>query len=154
MLFWDVDSFMDSVGNPCLTPQITTLLISAHLWQNNPMSRWQKFFIMIALGLAAGLVYGWVISPVEYTNTTPDTLRADYRRDYVLMAAEVFHANQNLNQAARRLGILGSEHPARIAAQALNYAQQANFPESDLALLQSLATALQTWQPVSGGGSP
>ncbi|MBU4224304.1 MAG: hypothetical protein KKC71_00585 [Chloroflexi bacterium] len=124
------------------------------------MSRWQKFFIMIALGLAAGLVYGWVISPVEYTNTTPDTLRADYRRDYVLMAAEVFNADQNLDQAARRLGILGSEHPARIATQALNYAQQANFPESDLALLQSLATALQTWQPVlhstysAGGGSP
>ncbi|MBA4380788.1 MAG: hypothetical protein C0393_08995 [Anaerolinea sp.] len=124
------------------------------------MSRWQKFFIMIAVGLAAGLVYGWVISPVEYTNTTPDTLRADYRSDYVLMVAEVFHADQNVDQAARRLGILGSDPPARIAAQALNYAQQANFPESGLALLQSLATALQTWQPVlrstysAGGGLP
>ncbi|MBU4352946.1 MAG: hypothetical protein KJ939_07765 [Nanoarchaeota archaeon] len=45
------------------------------------MSRWHKFLIMIALGLAAGLVYGWVIRPVEYTNTKTDTLRADYRRD-------------------------------------------------------------------------
>jgi hypothetical protein len=118
------------------------------------MSRWIKFFIVIALGLAAGLVYGWVISPVEYTNTTPDTLRADYRSDYVLMVAEVFHTDQNIAQAARRLGMLGSEPPAKIASQALDYARQSNFPASDLALLQSLTTALQTWQPVSGGVSP
>jgi len=118
------------------------------------MSRWIKFFIVIALGLSAGLIYGWVISPVEYTNTTPDTLRADYRSDYVLMVAEVFHADQNVEQAARRLGMLGSEPPARIASQALDYARQANFPASDLALLQSLTAALQTWQPASGGVSP
>jgi len=126
------------------------------------MSRWYKFFIVIALGLAAGLIYGWVISPVEYTNTTPDTLRADYRSDYVLMVAEVFHTDQNVDQAARRLGILGSEPPAKIATQALDYARhtvpvsfrEANFPASDLALLQSLVAALQTWQPASGGTSP
>jgi len=118
------------------------------------MSRWIKFFIVIALGLAAGLVYGWVISPVEYTNTTPVTLRADYRSDYVLMVAEVFHADQNVDQAARRLGMLGSEPPASIAAQSLDYARQANFPASDLALLQSLTAALQTWQPAPGGISP
>jgi hypothetical protein len=118
------------------------------------MSRWIRFFIVISLGLAAGLVYGWVISPVEYTNTTPDTLRADYRSDYVLMVAEVFHTNQNVEQAARQLGILGSEPPAQIASQALAYARQANFPASDLTLLQSLTAALQTWQPASGGVSP
>ncbi|MCJ7584757.1 MAG: hypothetical protein MUO30_08305 [Anaerolineales bacterium] len=118
------------------------------------MSRWIKFFIVIALGLAAGLVYGWVISPVEYTNTAPDTLRAFYRCDYVLMVAEVFHSDQNIDHAARRLGILGSEPPARIASQALEYARLANFPASDLALLQSLTAALQTWQPASGGISP
>jgi len=118
------------------------------------MSRWIKFFIVIALGLAAGLIYGWAISPVEYTNTTPDTLRADYRSDYVLMVAEVFHADQNVDEAARRLGMLGSEPPAKIASQALDYARQNNFPASDLALLQSLTAALQTWQPASGGVSP
>lgn len=146
---------MPSVNLPgYLYALFTTLLISAHQWQNNPMSRWHKFLIMIAVGLAAGLVYGWVISPVEYTNTTPDTLRTDYRSDYVLMVAEVFHADQNVDQAAQRLGILGSDPPAKIAAQVLDYARQVNLPESDLTLLQSLATALQTWQPVPGGGLP
>jgi hypothetical protein len=118
------------------------------------MSRWLKFLIVIALGLAAGLVYGWVVSPVEYTNTTPDTLRADYRCDYVLMTAEIFHADRNADQAARRLALLGSEPPAQIAAQGLEYARQANFPAADLSLLESLAAALQAWQPVPGGLAP
>ena len=51
------------------------------------MLRWFLFFLSIALGLAAGLYYGWVINPVEYVNTTPDTLRVDYQADYVLMVA-------------------------------------------------------------------
>jgi len=118
------------------------------------MSRWLKFFLMIAVGIAIGLIYGWVISPVEYTNTTPDTLRADYRSDYVLMVAEVFHADQNIDLAARRLGILGGDPPAKIASQALEYARQKDFPTSDLDLLQHLAAALQTWQPAPGGISP
>jgi len=118
------------------------------------MSRWLKFFLMIAVGIAIGLIYGWVISPVEYTNTTPDTLRADYRSDYVLMVAEVFHADQNIDLAARQLGILGSEPPTKIAAQALEYARQKDFPTSDLDLLQDLAAALQTWQLAPGGTSP
>jgi hypothetical protein len=38
--------------------------------------------------MARGLLYGWMVNPVRYVNTTPDTLRADYQLDYVLMVAE------------------------------------------------------------------
>jgi hypothetical protein len=51
------------------------------------MSRWTRFLIAIAVGLALGLLYGWVLSPVKYVDTTPNTLRADYQTDYVLMVA-------------------------------------------------------------------
>jgi hypothetical protein len=114
------------------------------------MSRWVKFLIAILLGLAAGLVYGWVVSPVEYTNTSPDTLRADYRADYVLMAAEVYHADRDSDGAARRLAMLGSDPPGQIAAQALQFGLQAGYPANDLQLLQELTAALQSWQPGSG----
>ena len=77
------------------------------------MSRWIKFFIVIALGLAAGLIYGWAISPVEYTNTTPDTLRADYRSDYVLMVAEVFHADQNVDRPPGDWGCWAASLPPK-----------------------------------------
>jgi len=116
------------------------------------MPRWLKFLIALALGVAAGLVYGWVVSPVQYVDTAPESLRADYRADYVLMAAEVYHVDHDLDAAARRLTIFGSTPPAGIATQALTYAFQNKFPDADLRLLQELSAALQTWQPA--GGAP
>ena len=114
------------------------------------MSRGLKFLIAIAVGLAAGMLYGWVLSPVQYTNTSPDTLRADYRADYVLMTAEIYHADHNLDAAARHLAMLGSDPPARIADQALQFGLQSGYPASDLQLVNDLAYALQSWQPGSG----
>jgi len=116
------------------------------------MPRWLKFLIALILGIALGLVYGWVISPVEYIDTAPASLRADYRTDYVLMTAQIYHADQDLDAAARRLTYLGSDPPAQIAEQAYSYAFQNKAPEADLKLLQELSTALQTWQPA--GGAP
>jgi hypothetical protein len=110
------------------------------------MSRWTLPLLALVLGIALGLVYGWVVSPVQYVDTTPDTLRADYRADYVLMVAEVYQTEQNPEQAVRRLAVLGSQSPGEIAAQALADARQLGFSEADLALLQKLTTAMQAWQ--------
>lgn len=109
--------------------------------------RWLFFIISIAAGLGLGLYYGWVISPLQYVDTTPATLRADFRADYTLMVAETFQSEQNLDSAARRLGILGSEPPVKFVTQALNFAQQNNYSQADIALLQNLSVALQVWQP-------
>ena len=111
------------------------------------MPRWLKFLIILVLGITAGLVYGWVISPVEYVDIAPGSLRADYRTDTVLMAATIYHADYDLDEAARRLTLLGSDAPAILASQALTYAFENNYPEPDLILLQELAADLQTWQP-------
>jgi hypothetical protein len=113
------------------------------------MPRWLQILFLLALGLAAGLVYGWVISPVEFVDTTPDTLRADYRADYVLMVAESFHADQDLELAARRLSSLGEEPPAEIVRQSLEFARQAGYSQPDLDLISALAQALQ-----ASGGLP
>jgi len=124
------------------------------MWENNNMPRWSHFLIAVTLGIAAGLLYGWVIAPLEYTDLTPDTLRADYRSDYVLMVAEAYHAEQNTEPAARRLAILGSRPPAEIIMEAYNYAHQSSYPEGELALLQELALALKDWHFDSGGNPP
>jgi nucleotide-binding universal stress UspA family protein len=118
------------------------------------MSRWIKFLIAIAIGLALGLLYGWLVSPVEYIDTSPDTLRADYQLDYVLMVAETYQAEQNLDLAARRLAMLGSDLPADIVAVALETALQFGIPENDRILIQDLGAALLDWQPNSGGSLP
>jgi hypothetical protein len=112
--------------------------------------RWIFFFISLALGLGLGLFYGWVFSPVQYTDTTPGALRIDYQADYTLMVAEVFQSDQNIDLAGQRMTALGT--PAEIAAQALSFAQQNGYSSADIALLQNLLTALQVSQPA--GANP
>jgi hypothetical protein len=115
--------------------------------------RFLFFLIMIAVGLGLGLLYGWVISPVKYQNTSPDMMRADYQADYVLMVAEVYRADQNLEQASRRLALLSSLPPARVVAEAALTAKQMSFAPSDLQVIDDLGRALQkaASEPASGG---
>ena len=131
-----------------------TLVILSLLWQNTPMPRWLSILITALLGLALGLVYGWKIDPVQYTDITPDVLRSDFRTDYVLMVAEAYRAEQDPALAAQRLAVLGSELPALIAGEADDYARQSGYPAGDLTLLQELTVALQTWQPIPGTSLP
>ncbi|MGE5248585.1 MAG: hypothetical protein ACM3QS_00090 [Bacteroidota bacterium] len=118
------------------------------------MSRWIAPLIALLIGIAFGLAYGWVLDPVQYVDTTPETLRPDYRADYVLMVAEAYQADQDPGLAVQRLAILGSQDAASIAGQALTDARQYGFAESDLILLQKLKTAVQAWQPASGRTAP
>jgi len=110
-------------------------------------SNWIKIFIAALIGIALGLVYGWVLAPVQYTDVTPNILSEDYRVDYVLMVAEAHQNEQDPEIAARRLAILGSESPAEIVTSALNYATNNNFTQDEILLLQGLLTAMQKYQP-------
>ena len=106
-----------------------------------------KITIAAILGIVLGLVYGWVIDPIEYTDVPPNILREDYRADYVLMIAEAYQNEIDADTAARRLAVLGSESPAVITSSTLEYAKQNNFTEDEIKTLQNLLTAMQTYQP-------
>jgi hypothetical protein len=111
------------------------------------MARWFRFFLAIALGVAAGMYYGWVISPVTYVDTAPNSLRIDYKTDYVLMVAEAYQVEGDLFLAARRLALLGDLPPVEMIAQAIEFASQNDYPSADLALIQKLSIELQVWDP-------
>jgi hypothetical protein len=113
------------------------------------MTRWIAFFIAIVLGVAAGLFYGWQVSPVSYVDTTPDSLRSDFQTDYVLMVAEIYRQEGDLALAARRLGILGADAPAEIVQDALILADQFGYGDVDLALLNTLRQDLLLWTPAA-----
>lgn len=115
------------------------------------MPRWALFLLVFAAGVIAGLIYGWILNPIQYTETDPVSLRADYRADYVLMVAEIFHAEQDVALAARRLSVLGSEPAETIALQALEFARQSGYAQEDLSLLTALAQAMRL---VPQGGTP
>ena len=104
--------------------------------------------ITLAVGVAAGLFYGWVMDPVEFFVLTPDPLRADYKTDYVLMTAEAYRVEQDPGLAARRLAVFGAQSPSAIANEALEYARENSFPDSDIAILQELVTAMQAWSGI------
>ncbi|MCQ3938045.1 MAG: hypothetical protein DPW18_13495 [Chloroflexi bacterium] len=112
-----------------------------------------KVAAALVLGAALGLVYGWVIDPVEYTDVPPNILREDYRVDYVLMVAEAYRRDFDAETAARRLAVLGSESPAVITAAALDYANRNAFTPGEIQTLQGLLTAMQTYHP-QGNSSP
>ncbi len=103
------------------------------------MSRWHKFFIMIALGLAAGLVYGWVISPVSYTDTRPAVLRADYKDQYMILIADAYAADGNLTRAGERLATLSLSAPVEAVAA---LAQRLTAEGKDASALAALAADL------------
>ena len=105
------------------------------------------FLAAILAGLAAGLYYGWMINPVTYVNTTPEALRADYKADYVLMVAEVYHDERDASLAARRLDALGNTSPLRSVQQAIITARELNDSGGDVELLAQLAEAIRLWSP-------
>lgn len=106
-----------------------------------------KIAITLAIGIALGLVYGWVIDPIQYTDITPNLLREDYQVDYILMVAEAYQQDFDPDTAARRLAILGSQSPATLTTSALEYATRNSFSQNEIQTLQSLLTAMQTYQP-------
>ena len=111
-------------------------------------SRWVFILLALILGAGLGLAYGWYVDPVDFFDLTPDTLRADYKADYVLMTAEAYSVEQDPGLAARRLAIFGTKSPSAIASEGLTYARNNGYSDADIALLQGLVTALQAWSGI------
>ena len=111
--------------------------------------RWILFLLSIAIGIGIGLVYGWIISPVEVVDTAPNTLRLDFKTDYVLMVAEIFSNEQDLDAAVRRLATLGGENYAQTVRDAVVFAVSYAYAPVDLAHMQGLLNALEASTIVS-----
>ena len=62
----------------------------------------------VIVGLAIGLIVGWGIWPVQWTDATPQVLRADLQEDYMRMTIDSFRVNSNPDLAVRRYEELGN----------------------------------------------
>jgi hypothetical protein len=124
------------------------------------------FSLSIVIGVVAGLVFGWVAVPHRFAESAPNTLRSDYKADYVLMVAEVYQKDKDLTLAISRLALLGNDLPVRTVQQAIITASELGYTRQDLQLLGKLSQALgspkasptlaltQTPKPVATGGTP
>lgn len=107
------------------------------------------FFIVLLLSLGAGLLFGWVIKPgIQFQNPI-SSLREDFKSDYVLMVAEVYNKDADLDAAAARLEVLDKSSPTRSALIATAYARNAGYSVNDLDLMLALARDMQNLMPVS-----
>ncbi len=118
------------------------------------LGRFILFLIAIGLGVGLGLVYGWVINPVPPVNLKPESLRADYKADYILMTADVYRRDGNLGQAVRRLALLEDRPAGDQVAEALLTARDLQYAPADLETLAFLAKALQAAPPPVQTPSP
>lgn len=71
---------------------------------------WLSVLALLA-GLIIGVLYAWVVSPMRYVNTTPDTLRADFKDSFRSAIAASYAATHNLDRARARLLLLGDANP-------------------------------------------
>ncbi len=87
------------------------------------------------LGLALGLVYAWVFSPVQFVDNSPSSLQPAFKDQYRTMIAVAFASNRDLGRAQARLGLLGDLDPYRaLSAQAQQYLAEGGSPDEARAL--------------------
>jgi hypothetical protein len=98
-------------------------------------------------GLAIGLLFGYVIAPVEFVNATPSYLRADLQEDYLRMTIDSFRLNQDPNLAIQRWQNLGA------GAQPAFANIQANPKTTDAAAIKAYGELITKVQ-AAGGGQP
>jgi hypothetical protein len=73
----------------------------------------------LVLGFAIGWSYAWIVSPARPADTSPSTLRPDFKEQFRLVIASAYAASGNLDRARARLALLGDADPvSALAAQA------------------------------------
>ncbi len=103
------------------------------------MKSWGVLIVGLILGLAAGLLYTWVISPPEYYDTYPPLLDKPYRADWVQMTVLAYGAEGNWNRTQLRLQGLPEAEIRPIAASVLDSAVVTGRPLVTLQRIAKLA---------------
>lgn len=96
----------------------------------------------IILGGVLGLLYAWTMQPVEYVDTNPGSLRADYKDRYRTMIAAAFQYNHDLVRASARLELLEDDDPYRALAEQAQRTLGEGNSQAEAEALGKLAAAV------------
>ncbi|MCJ7823684.1 MAG: hypothetical protein MUP44_02170 [Anaerolineales bacterium] len=108
------------------------------------MNRLGSFALIIGviLGIAGGLYYSWAINPVEYIDSSPDSLREDFKSDYITLIASAYAATGDADRARARLAWLQIPDPASTLGRLAQNRLAAGRPEAEARALAQLAAML------------
>lgn len=115
------------------------------------------FALAIALGIGAGLAFGWLIMPPKApSNAAMKGLRVDYQTDLVLMVAESFAGDANSELALDQLAEIAEMDPITLVGVSLGYAREVGYQSADIKLIENLLTGIdpdvyQAWKQKQGG---
>jgi hypothetical protein len=108
--------------------------------------RARQVIVRIAIGIVVGLILGaaigWWLWPVTYTNTSPASLRQDYRDDYILMVARTYELEEDIEHARSRLEQLDAETPSEPIVELAERLMEQDSSEAAIARLARLARDL------------
>lgn len=96
-------------------------------------------------GILLGLIWGWVIQPVEWKDAPPSLLNVGYQEQYLRMAIDSFGVNGDTQLAIQRYQELGS------AGSALLKTIQTNPGKQNPVTIMNFSNLVQ---PVSAIGTP
>ncbi len=99
------------------------------------------------MGIALGLFYSWVISPVEYVDAPPYALRADFKDEYRALVAAAYLYSSDLLRAEDRLTQLKDDEIAQSLAIQAQRALSEGHPEAEVQALGNLAMAIDEGMP-------
>jgi hypothetical protein len=103
------------------------------------MFRPSLILLGLIIGAAIGLFYGWVISPVQYTETDPSSLSIENREQYLILVAAAYKADHNIDRARMRLAKLKD---ADVISGLASLAQRTAASGGDASALAVLASDL------------
>jgi hypothetical protein len=102
-------------------------------------------------GLVLGLVYAWVINPVQWVDGTPENLREDYQTDYLSAAIDSYSVNRDVDLALSRYQSLGAAGPTILAGIQADPGEVNPAAVADFSATVNLYEVPATSTPTSGG---
>ncbi len=115
--------------------------------RSRKLSRYVPLIVGFLLGIAAGLLYGWFIRPTQIPETTPSSLSEEYRADFVLMTAEAYAEDEDIQKVRQRLSVLGPQSAEEVTSAALSFALANEFSVLDISILKNLLDSLKEIEP-------
>jgi hypothetical protein len=106
---------------------------------------WIKILLAIvglAGGAALGLWYGWMVAPVEWTDTDLAHLHPFYKDEFVLMVSKAYALDGDLDTARARMALLDLPDPAAAVADLAERYIAQSAPTPQIRALAQLADAM------------
>ena len=104
--------------------------------------RGNLLFMGIGVGIAIGLIAGWVVYPRESGLASPEGLRQDYKEIYMVMVAAAHRGNGDIERARLRLAALGVSDPLEAITALAQRSAAKGSNTFDVTVLAELALAL------------